>query len=84
MLPEHIKLLQELKIKEAMQTLKDAGYFVDNLWHAEDVQNYFKASDEQARRILFNVFTNEHTVEYIYQDIISEAEQMGLSENNKY
>jgi hypothetical protein len=74
----------EQKIKEAMQTLKDAGYFVDNLWSIQDVQNFYNASTEQAQRVLFNVFTNEHMVEYIYQDIVSEAQQLELSENYKY
>lgn len=71
-------LQDKQKIEEAFKVLKDAGYFVENPWHIEDVREYFNCSNEQAQRVLFNVFTNEHMVEYIYQDIINEAEQMEL------
>ena len=71
-------LQDEQKIEEAMQTLKDAGYFVDNLWSIQDVQDFYNASTEQAQRVLFNTFTNEHVIQYIAEDVFMEADKMQL------
>ena len=71
-------MTQEQKIKEAMQTLKDAGYFVDCLWSIQDVQDFYSARPEQAQRVLFNTFTNEHVIQYISEDVFMEADKMQL------
>ncbi len=57
--------------------LKNRGYFVDNLWHIDDVQCRFECTDEKAMAVLRNVFLNHsHTWEMI--DIV--ADEMGLKE----
>jgi hypothetical protein len=53
-------------VENAKKVLRDHGYFVDNLWHIQDVQvNYMKASDEDAQKILNIALTNEATMEQI-------------------
>lgn len=53
-------------VENAKKVLRDHGYFVDNLWHIQDVQvNYMKASDEDAQKILNTALTNEATMEQI-------------------
>jgi hypothetical protein len=53
-------------VENAKKVLRDHGYFVDNLWHIQDVQvNYMKASDEDAQKILNMALTNEATMEQI-------------------
>jgi hypothetical protein len=53
-------------VENAKKVLRDHGYFVDNLWHIQDVQaNYMKASDEEAQKILNIALTNEATMEQI-------------------
>jgi hypothetical protein len=54
------------EVENAKKVLRDHGYFVDNLWHIQDVQvNYMKASDEDAQKILNMALTNEATMEQI-------------------
>jgi len=55
--------------KEAKEVLKNAGYFVDNLWHVNDVQTRFECSDEQAYNILYWSIENDQTIQYINETI---------------
>jgi hypothetical protein len=57
------------EIEQAKQTLKDAGYFVDNLWHIDDVKSKFNCTDEKAQEILNFALTNEATMEQIWFSI---------------
>ena len=52
------KVLDELN-NNAKQVLKDAGYYVDNLWHIEDVKAYHECADYKAQQILNKALTNE-------------------------
>ncbi len=67
-------------IEEAKQFLKDNGYFTDNLWTVNDVQDKFKCTDEQAQAILNKSLTNEATMEQIQLSIKEFAELEGLEE----
>jgi hypothetical protein len=63
-LPHKLKKMDA--VENAKKVLRDHGYFVDNLWHIQDVQaNYMKASDEEAQKILNIALTNEATMEQI-------------------
>lgn len=61
----------EMKIAQAKFTLKQAGYFVDNLWHIDDVQNVSEAnlSTDQAMQVLSMALTNDATMEQIWYAI---------------
>lgn len=52
------------KIIEALQTLRDAGYYVENLWSIYDVDN-----DDLSRGEKLEVLHNAIHRDYIYQCI---------------
>jgi hypothetical protein len=57
--------------------LKNRGYFVDNLWHIEDVQDRFECTDDEAMEVLDTVFSeNSNTWDMI--DIV--GNDKGLKE----
>ena len=58
------------KYTEAKDTLREAGYFVDNLWNIEDVRTIIDGvSDERLEKILCDALTSEYIMEAIW-DII--------------
>ena len=57
--------------EKAKAILRDAGYFVDNLWTIRDVQDRFECDDNTAQDILNDALTNEYIVEQIFNTIIS-------------
>jgi hypothetical protein len=58
-----------MDIKQAKKLLKANGYFVDNLWHVDDVKSKFNCNDKQAQGVLFKSLTNEATMEQIWFSI---------------
>ena len=62
---------KEMLISQAKFTLKQAGYFVDNLWHIQDVYNVADGNiqKDQAMQVLEMALTNEATMEQIWQAI---------------
>jgi len=68
-----------MNVEQAKQVLKDAGYFVDNLWHINDIKDKYNCdSDEQAQDILYNSLTNESVMEYIWDSINIVADEKNL------
>lgn len=57
-----------MTIAQAKFTLKQAGYFVDNLWHIQDVYNVADGNiqKDQAMQVLSMALTNEATMEQIW------------------
>jgi hypothetical protein len=68
------------EIKQAKETLKKNGYFTDNLWSIEDVQDIFDCSDEEAQDVLHDVLTNEGTMHHIWSAIRIIGQDKSLSE----
>lgn len=55
------------EIEKAREVLREAGYYVDNLWHIDDVRTLFEnVTDEQAQEILDKSFQNEATFDQIW------------------
>lgn len=71
------------KIQQAKAILREAGYFVDNLWTLDDVQSRYECDNETAQEILDYVLTNESLVEDIFELIRLEAEEMELKEKEE-
>ena len=69
---------QEIRIDNAKAVLKAAGYFVDNLWHVEDVQAKFDCSPIDAMSVLNRALTNEATMEQIWLAIYVDGDYNGL------
>lgn len=71
---------KEMLISQAKFTLKQAGYFVDNLWHVNDVKLRYNCEDnEQAQDILNNALTNDATMDQIWFSIDMVAQDEGLT-----
>ena len=57
----------EKEIEKAREVLREAGYYVDNLWHIDDVRTLFEnVTDEEAQEILDKSFQNEATFDQIW------------------
>ena len=57
-----------MTIAQAKFTLKQAGYFVDNLWHIQDVYNVAEGNiqKDQAMQVLKLALTSESSTENIW------------------
>ena len=67
--------------EKAKEVLRKAGYFVDNLWHVDDVKLRFTVSnDEDAQSILNQALTNDWIMEQIHYGISEAAEDEGFKE----
>ena len=69
-----------MTIEYAKKVLKAYGYFVDNLWKVEDVQDRYECDEDTAQDILDQALTNEGTMERIWIaiDIMAEMENLKL------
>ena len=54
-----------MSIEEAKELLRQNGFYVDNLWHVEDVKSKSDVTDDEAYHILESALTNEWIVEQI-------------------
>ena len=71
----HFKTKKMSEVEKAKEVLRAHGYFVDNLWHNDDVQSLHKrASAEDAQRILNTALTNQATMEQIWYAITDALE----------
>jgi len=66
------------EIENAKQVLKEAGYFVDNLWTVQDVQESYKCTKKEAQEVLNKALTNDATKEDIWFSIHSAAEDKNI------
>lgn len=57
------------KFDNAKKTLREAGYFTDNLWHIRDVMDRYKCDENTAQEILYDALTNEYIIEKIFAQI---------------
>ena len=66
-------------VQKAKEVLRENGFFVDNLWHVDDVKlRYNCDDDEQAQDILNGALTNDATMEQIWFAIDMVATDDGL------
>ena len=70
---------QVIRVDNAKAVLKEAGYFVDNLWHIEDVQNNYVCTKEEAQNVLNGALTNEATFSQVWFALHFHAEELGLT-----
>ncbi len=61
------------EIEKAKKTLKDAGYYVDNLCNIQDVKKDWRCTDKQAFEILDSIFNGEYFGEVVFDLINIEA-----------
>lgn len=65
-------------VEEAKAFLTENGFYTDNLWCVEDVQNNYDCDEEQAQEILDSALTNEATMEQIWFALNYHAQEEGL------
>tara|TARA_R100001510_G_C7562204_1_gene141829 strand:- start:371 stop:646 length:276 start_codon:yes stop_codon:yes gene_type:complete len=54
--------------------LKERGYFVDNLWHLNDVSDRFECTDDQAYKVLSKVLESDYIMMSIHEAICQVAQ----------
>lgn len=69
---------REIAIANAKLVLKQAGYYIDVLWHVDDVKNKFECNDDQAQKVLHNLLSNEYIVTETFSQMDEFAEIEGL------
>ena len=58
------------KIEQAKDVLRKAGYYVDNLWHINDVRIKFKnCSDKESYRIMDKLMTSDNVIGCIFEEM---------------
>ena len=67
-----------MDLKEARKILRDAGYYVDNLWTVEDVTQNYKCTREQAQDVLDRAMSNEATMNQIFLSIDYACEDLEI------
>lgn len=66
-------------VEKAKKLLKEAGYFVDNLWCVDDVKSKFDCTDEEAQWVLYGALQNDATMEQIWLAIDFHGDDNGLT-----
>ena len=70
---------QKKKIDEAIKTLRSAGYYMDSLYHVDDVKDHYDCEDEIAQEIIGLAIDNDGTENQILEAITYMAEdEQGL------
>ncbi len=59
----------ETSVNQAKAILKDAGYYVDNLWHVDDVKGLKDMNDDEAYAILDTILSGDYIIEDIANSI---------------
>ncbi|MDA9302832.1 hypothetical protein N9Q25_00400 [bacterium] len=66
------------KIEEAKRLLKESGYYIDNLWHVDDVQQRCYCTEEEAQDVLDVSLNNEGTMHQVWESIDTAIEEHEL------
>ena len=74
------RLKKYKEIADAKETLMKHGYYVGNLYQADDVRTYFECTDDEALDVLDKALDNDGTAETIWIAIRDIGEMMGLKE----
>lgn len=61
-------------VKKAIKLLRDNGYYVDSLYHIDDVQSHYDCENEIAQEILGMAIDNDGTANQIWESITYMAE----------
>jgi len=62
--------------EQAIDTLKSLGYYVDNLWHIDDVQQNYNLDNDDAYEVLDRIMQSEWLVSSIFEMIDLEVKEI--------
>ena len=71
---------EEDKVTEALDFLESQGFYIQNLWHIQDVQRKFDCSEEEAMEVLNDAVSGEWIIEQINERIEYYGAREGLTE----
>ena len=72
--------MEKNKIELAKDVLRDAGYYVDNLWQVDDVRKKFKNVDnETCQEVLDTALTDDWLTVNIWETICVVGTEEGLT-----
>lgn len=61
-----METLEKLReIEQAKAILKKHGYYVDNLWHVDDIYQHGKIDEDDAYDVLDAILSNDYVIEII-------------------
>ncbi len=61
--------MEKMKIEACKDSLKRKGFFIENLWHIDDVMQNYKCDKDEAQEVLYSVFDSEWLVSQIFEMI---------------
>lgn len=67
-------------IENARSLLKSYGYYVDNLWHIDDIVFRYECTDKDAQDVLDNALTSDRMFNETWESIARTAEDMNFKE----
>jgi len=76
---EKARIRNARAVEHAKDILRDNGFFVDNLWHVDDVKCKFECSDEEAQDVLNSALKNDATMEQVWLAIDIHGEDGNLT-----
>lgn len=67
-----------MTVEQAKKVLRDNGFFVDYLWHVDDVKQTYKCTDAQAQTVLDGALNNEAIIQeiFFFVDMYAEEEHL--------
>ena len=68
------------KIEEAKELLKKSGYYVDHLWHVDDVQQRCYCTEKQAQEVLDMALSDDWIKDQLYDSINTAIDTLKLPE----
>ncbi len=75
--------MKDLTTQELKDELTRRGYYTNNLWHIDDVQVRYEATDNEAQDVLDEVLQGEWIIGQIFESIDDCAKENELKEKDE-
>ena len=75
--------MKDLTTEQLKDELTRRGYYTRNLWHIDDVQVRYEATDNEAQDVLDEVLQGEWIIGQIFESIDDCAEENELKEKDE-
>ena len=75
--------MNDLTTQELKDELTRRGYYTENLWHIDDVQVRYEATDNEAQDVLDEVLQGEWIIGQIFESIDDCAKENELKEKDE-
>ena len=75
--------MKDLTTQELKNELTSRGYYTENLWHIDDVQVRYEATDNEAQDVLDEVLQGEWIIGQIFESIDDYAKGNELKEKDE-